>query len=103
MQSDKQFIRYVILQGFPESLVIKKRLEGEILVVMSSELVLEFLNPVAKDFFLLIDGKKTLRTIVEDLTRTYDADASTIESDVVELVRELQRKRILRINSEPNV
>jgi len=90
-----------VLSGYPESIAIKKRLEGEILAVMSADLVLEFLNPVASEFFQLVDGKRSLLEIVEELSQRYDAEFSTIAEDIIELVRNFQRKRILRLNNAP--
>lgn len=92
---------FAVLKGYPENISIKTRLESDILVVMSADLVLEFLNPVASEFFLLIDGKLSLFQIVEELSRRYDADFLTIAEDIIELVRSFQRKRILRLNSNP--
>jgi len=99
--SSDSLIHDFVLAGFPENISIKRRLEGDILILMSRDLTLEFADSVAADFITLIDGKRSLLSIITELSKLYDADISIIKKDILELCRLLQRKRVIRINSQP--
>ena len=81
--------------------VVKKILlgtEGEILIVVSSDKKLFFLNEVAKDFLLLCDGRR-LKEIIDELGEIYDVDKNLMTDDLIDTIQDLQYKRILRMEA----
>ena len=100
-KSDVEYIQKIDelnYQLIPEIIAIKFRQEENIMVVMSKNQNIEFLNAVARDFFCKIDKHKTLFQIIKELYEEYEIDYEEFSSDIMDLVRELQRKRIIRLN-----
>ena len=62
-----------------------------ILINIDSEMVIH-LNEVAAEIWSAMDGKKTVREIVDTVHGMFKADRSTIEKDVVKFVDELLDK-----------
>ena len=62
-----------------------------ILINIDSEMVIH-LNEVAAEIWSAMDGKKTIREIVDTVHGMFKADRSTIEKDVVKFVDELLEK-----------
>lgn len=69
---------------------VKSREEGDFLIIASEKHNLQYLNQVAKDFFLAIDGNKTLEDIVVWFESEYEVSREQLENDLVELIRDLQ-------------
>jgi hypothetical protein len=53
------------------------------------------INDSGQAILSMLDGKKSLREIVMDLSSDYDASVTDITSDVVGFVSELYRRKIL--------
>ncbi len=43
----------------------------------------------------LVDGQRTVGTIVDELTAAFDADRAVIEGDVIEMLGDLVAKRVV--------
>jgi hypothetical protein len=79
----------------PFTKTLKIREEGEFLIASSDSLEICYLNPVAKDFFYLIDGERTVEEIIRELLDMYDTDMETLKKDILLLIRDLQWKDII--------
>ena len=85
----------------PSDDVVAREIEGEIIIVplvagigdMEDELYT--LNQTGKAILDLLDGKRDLQEIVAVLTLEYDAAPAEIEQDVLGIVAELFRRRML--------
>lgn len=87
---------YNRMKGFyPCATHIKKRREGDFLIVISEDLEIQYFNEVAMDFYLKFDGKRTVEKIVTELLDEYEVEKSTLESDAVSLIRDLQWKNLI--------
>ncbi len=87
----------------PSDDIVAREIEGELIIVpmvagigdMEDELY--SLNDTGKDIWRRLDGKATLADIARNLTEEYDAPPGEIETDVVGLVGELVRRKMLRL------
>jgi hypothetical protein len=85
----------------PSDDVVARVIEGELIIVpllagigdMEDELYT--LNDTGKAIWDRLDGQRNLRGIVESLAQDFQAPASEIERDVLGLVEELLRRRML--------
>ena len=81
--------------------VVVREIEEEIIIVpiasgigdMEDELY--SMNLTGKAIMMKIDGRKSLEEIAKDLSETYDAPINEIKQDIVGIVGELVKRRIL--------
>jgi hypothetical protein len=93
----------VSLEGryLPSEDVVARTIEGELIIVplaagigdMEDELYT--LNETGKAIWDRLDGKKTLKDVLAELSTEFDAPAGEIEEDLVGLVAELVRRKLL--------
>jgi hypothetical protein len=85
----------------PSDDVVAREIEGELIIVPLSagigdiEGELYTVNMTAKAIWDRLDGKRNLDEVITMLTQAYDAPRSDIERDVLGLVEELVRRRIV--------
>ena len=89
----------------PSDDIVAREIEGELIIVplvagigdMEDELF--SLNDTGKDIWHRLDGKTTLAGVAKALAAEYSAQPDDIERDVVGLVEELTRRRMLVVKS----
>lgn len=87
----------------PSEDVVARVIEDELIIVplaagigdMDSELY--SLNETGKAIWLHLDGKKSLRSIAEEMAEEFDSALSLIETDVLGLVGELEKRKMVVI------
>lgn len=85
----------------PSEDVVARQIEGELIIVplvagigdLEDELFT--LNETGRAIWDQLDGKKNLGEVITNMAETYDAPAGEIEADVLGLVEELVRRRML--------
>ncbi len=77
----------------------KYRADGEFLIVMSHGHSIQYLNEVAKDFYLLSDGNRKVGDIVGIILNEYDVSQDVLENDILELIRNLQWNNLVLLKS----
>jgi len=85
----------------PSEDIVVREIEGELIIVpltsgigdMEDELFT--LNETGRVIWEKLDGRKTLEDIVGELSSEYDASPGEIEKDVVGLVQELLKRKML--------
>jgi hypothetical protein len=85
----------------PSEDVVAREIEGEVIIVplvagigdMEDELYT--MNETGKAVWERLDGKKKLKDVLGELSAEFEAPAGEIEKDVIGLVDELVRRRIL--------
>jgi hypothetical protein len=85
----------------PSDDIVAREIEGELIIVplvagigdMEDELFA--LNDTGKDIWRKLDGKTTLAGVADALAAEYGAQPGEIERDVIGLVEELTRRRML--------
>ena len=81
--------------------VVAREIEGELIIVPLAagigdlEDELYTLNDSGKAVWALLDGGRSLKQVVQVLSDEYEAPLEEIEQDVLGLVGELARRRIL--------
>jgi len=85
----------------PSEDIVARSIEDELIIVPlvagigDLEDELYTLNETGKAIWDRLDGKKTLREVRDDLLAEFEAPAGEIEKDLIGLVEELVRRRIL--------
>ena len=85
----------------PSDKIVAREIEGELIIVplvsgigdMEDELFT--LNDTGKEIWKRLDGKKSLKTIIEELTAEFEAPKEEIEKDVLGLTQELIKRQML--------
>ena len=85
----------------PSEDVVAREIEGELIIVplvagigdMEDELFT--LNDTGKAVWKRLDGQKNLGDIIADLAQIYEAEPDEIKNDVIGLVEELVKRRML--------
>lgn len=81
----------------PVDISLKKRMEGDVAVIYGKTLEICYLNKVASQILQYSDGKKTLSEMADQLLRIYDVDEDILQNDIVELIRDMQWKRLVKL------
>ncbi len=85
----------------PSSDVVARDIEGELIIVPISAGIADLdeelytLNDTGRAVWRRLDGRRTLEEVVALLVADFDAPPGVIEADVLGLVAELARRRIL--------
>lgn len=85
----------------PSQDVVAREIEGELILVPlaagmgDSDDELYTLNETGRAIWALLDGKRSLAGLSQTLAAEYDAPLGEIEADVLGLVAELARRRML--------
>lgn len=82
----------------PKRICCKSRREEGIIIVLTEDGELEFLNETASAMFELIDGVRTIEDIFSEMAGIYDVTPFVLKTDIVNFVRSLQWKRIIISN-----
>ena len=85
----------------PSEDVVARDIEGELIIVPlvsgigDLEDELYTMNETGKAIWDRLDGKKKLKDLLEELSAEFEAPAGEIEQDLIGLVEELVRRKIL--------
>ena len=88
----------ILSKSILNNIALKWQENDEVLIVMSQNQKVFFLNEVAKDFLLLCNGRQ-FSEIVEELCKIYEVEKDILTDDLLEIIRDLQYKRILRVEA----
>ena len=81
----------------PRCSFVKKRVNDDVLIICADDLMIYYLNATAAFFIELADGKLTIGEIKQKFLARYDVGERELESDFVEMIRDLQWKKILTL------
>ena len=76
---------------------VKKRMNDDVLIICAENLAIYYLNTTAAYFIELADGKATVGEIKQKFLARYAVDERELEKDFVEMIRDLQWKKILTL------
>ena len=91
-------IKSIILESKPTRQFLKVRTEYGVLIVTSNNMTLHFLNQIAGNFFLMCDGTQKVKAIIDEINKEYDVKREELENDIIDLIRDLQIKRLIYID-----
>ena len=74
---------------------VKRRMNGDVLIICAETLAVYYLNSTAAYFIELSDGRATVGDIKAKFLARYAVDEHELEQDFVEMIRDLQWKHIL--------
>ena len=81
----------------PVDISLKKRIEGDVVVIYGKTLEICYLNKVGSQILQYSDGEKTLSEIADRFLNIYDVDENILQNDIVELIRDMQWKRLVKL------
>lgn len=81
----------------PCQLFIKKRDDGEFLIILNEHLELYFLNETAKDFYTRCDSSKTIDDICNLMIEVFDVEENILKRDILFLIRDFQWQEIIEL------
>ena len=81
----------------PHVTFVKRRMNDDVLIICTENLSIYYLNSTAAFFIELADGKSTVGDIKNKFLARYDVDERELENDFVEMIRDLQWKKILTL------
>ena len=67
------------------------------MVVYGKTLEISYLNKVGSRILQLSDGNNTIEDICNKLLQIYAVEKNELQADIVDLIRELQWKRLVRL------
>jgi hypothetical protein len=85
----------------PSDDLVVREIDGQLIIVPISagigdmEDELYALNDTAAVVWAKLDGARTLKSVVDELSQEYDAPAEEIDADVVGLLEELLKRRMV--------
>jgi hypothetical protein len=85
----------------PSEDIVAREIEGELIIVPlvagigDAEDELYTLNPTGQAIWEKLDGARTLGQIADELTNEYDAPRADIEYDVLGMISELARRKMV--------
>lgn len=81
--------------------VVSREIDGALIIVPLTSGVgdmeddLFSMNESGTEIWRMLDGRKTVREVIETLARQYRAEPGEIEQDVVGIITELLKRRML--------
>ena len=82
---------------------VKTREDGDFLVAVNRSNELYYLNGTAREMWELLDGATTIEGLCAKIMGEYEVDRETIEDDIVNFIRDLQWKKLVRIKTGGNL
>lgn len=89
----------------PSEDVVAREIEGELIIVPlvagigDTDDELYTLNETGKAIWSRLDGEKSLRAVVEELSKEFSASPGEIEKDVLGLMTELARRKMVVVQA----
>ena len=93
MNTAYQFLKSYI----PVRNALKTREDGDFLVASSLNNEIYYLNGMAKDMWGMLDGITSIEELCVRILGEYNVERSILEKDIVEFIRNLQWKKLIRI------
>jgi hypothetical protein len=91
----------------PSEDVVARKIEGETIIIPlvagigDLEDDLYTLNETGQAIWEKLDGEKTIQIIIDELSAEFEAPVEKIQEDVVGIIKELARRRIIQEKSLP--
>ena len=89
---------YELMKSYiPVKSALKTRPEGDMLIVANNNSEIYYLNGIAGEIWDMIDGIKSIDDLSRQILSEYDASTETVEHDMIEFIRDMQWKRLIRL------
>lgn len=91
-------VAYNMLKDYiPVRNALKTRANDELMIASNHNNEIYYLNATAHEMWELIDGIISVDGLCSKILSEYEADRETIENDVVNFIRDLQWKKLIRL------
>lgn len=81
----------------PHCSFVKTKMNDDVLTVCTDDLVMYYLNSTAAFFISMANGRNSIDEIKNKFLERYDVEAKELEKDLVDMIRDLQWKKILTL------
>ena len=81
----------------PHCSFVKLKMNDDILLICTDDLVMYYLNSTAAFFINLANGKNSIDEIKNKFLERFDVEEKDLENDLVDMIRDLQWKGILTL------
>ena len=89
---------YELMKSYiPVKSALKTRPEGDMLIAANKNSEIYYLNGIACEIWDMIDGIKSIDDLSRQILSEYDASTETVEHDMIEFIRDMQWKRLIRL------
>ena len=78
---------------------LKSRTDGDFLIISNRNGEIYYLNGSARDMWLLLDGSISIDELCGKILGEYKVDREQLENDIVNFIRDLQWKKLLRLRT----
>lgn len=79
---------------------VKEKDNGSLLIVSNDENEIIYLNETSKEIYRLCEGNNTIADIAKSILSEYDVSEEEFKQDLVDIIRDLQWKKILLLKKE---
>lgn len=94
---------YEMLKSYiPVKSALKTRYDNDILIAANKNSEIYYLNSMAGEIWAMIDGKLSIEDLCSEILSEYDAESEQVNSDMVNLIRDLQWKKLIRLREGSN-
>lgn len=87
----------LIKEYIPIRDTLKEKENGNFFIVANKSSDIYYLNNMAKEIYSLIDNKLSIQEIYEKIKSEYDIDELELKNDIVEFIRDLQWKHLIKL------
>ena len=84
-----------IKDKIPTLSIVKQRDNGDILIVCNNDLEILYFNQTSKDIISMINGTRTIDEIKRIMLSRYDVGEELLELDLIDVIRDMQWKKIV--------
>ena len=94
---------YELLKSYiPVKSALKARYNDGMLIASNKNSEIYYLNDMGGEIWKMIDGKSSLEDLSSKILAEYDADSEQVNADMVNLIRSLQWKKLIRLREGRN-
>lgn len=91
---------YNFLKSYiPVQNALKTREDGEFLIASSRSNEIYYFNGMAKEMWAGLDGTTSIEGLCVRILGEYRVERGVLERDIIEFIRDLQWKKLIRIKS----
>lgn len=92
---------YCMLENYiPIPTALKTKKNDEFLIISNQKFDIYYFNDMAKELWLSLDGKLSIKDIFAKFIAEYDVDEDVLKEDIVNFIRDLQWKDLIRLKRE---
>ena len=81
---------------------VKARDDGDFLIAMNRSNEVYYLNGTAREMWDILDGTISIEGLCAKILSEYDVDRESLECDIVNFIRDLQWKKLIRLREGSN-